>query len=147
MRLTGLTFQDWDMDQGSEEDQAFIGLPHWECPHPIDVELKGGSGRRTASPPGGCMHITPIFLASCPDSSNVGMSTLQSRPFVLVHGGGLLSFKNMTQTNIKHYTSRKSKSKNRITSMYVSYIWMCHAKLILIKGILTILSITVLYYK
>ena len=108
------------------------------------------------------------LLASCPDSSNVGMSPLQTGPFALMHSGGLLSFKNSMQTDIphsqcwihpayqpshkwhgtvKHYTSWKSKNKIRITSSFVSYIWMYHVELILIKGVLTILSIAVLYYK
>ena len=108
------------------------------------------------------------LLASCPDSSNVGMSPLQTGPFALMHGGGLLSFKNLMQTDIpcpwcqihpaywlshkwhgtvKHYSSQKTKNKTRITSSFVSYIWLYAVKMILIKGVLTILSITVLYYK
>ena len=46
--LTGLTFQGWDMDQGSEEDPAFLRLLHQEC-SPMNMELKGGSSRRTTS--------------------------------------------------------------------------------------------------
>ena len=42
------------------------------------------------------------LLASCPDSKNVGMSSLQTSPFAITHGGGLLSFKNLMQTNEPH---------------------------------------------
>ena len=87
---------------------------------------------------------------------------------MLMCGGGLLSFKNLTWTNVphpwcqihpayhpsykwhgtvKHYTIWKNKSKIRITSSFVSYIWMYAVELILIKGVVTILSIVVLYYK
>ena len=51
----------WMEDQ--KEDLTSVRLPHWGCPYPIDMELKGGSGRGTLwYPPNGSMHIIPIFL-------------------------------------------------------------------------------------
>ena len=95
------------------------------------------------------------------------MSPLQTSLFAFVHGGRVtiiekfdVSWHTPPQCQIhlaytsskwhgtaKHYTSQKSKNKIRITSSFMSYIWTHHVKLILIKGALTILSITVLYYK
>ena len=86
-------------------------------------------------------HFT--ILASCPDSSNVRMSPSWTGPFTLCMVEWLLSSKNSMQTNVphpqcqihlpyqpsckwhgtvKHYTSQKSKSKNKITSLFMSYI-------------------------
>ena len=43
------------------------------------------------------MHAFCFYLlASHPDSSNVGMSPLQTGHSTFVHGGGLLSFKDLT---------------------------------------------------
>ena len=42
------------------------------------------------------------LLASHSHSSNVRMSLLQTGPFVFAHGGGLLSSKNLTCTNVPH---------------------------------------------
>ena len=82
------------------------------------------------------------FLASHPDSSNVGMPPLQTGLFAFAHSGGLPSLRNsytwpilatggMGLPNIT--LVRKSKNKIRVTSSFVSYIWMHHVKLILIK--------------
>ena len=135
MRLTRQTFQRWDLDQGSEEDLTSIRLSHWQCPCSVSVERKGGICWRN-------MHIVSIFLHHAQIPVMWGCLPWKLAP-TFVHGGGLLSFKNLMWTDVphpqcqidpaywpshkwhgtvKHYTSWKSKSKIKITSSFVSYI-------------------------
>ena len=139
MRLTGSTFKRQDLDRGSEGGYdicwtATSGIP------PSAWNLRKVLAEGLPATKWTCAYCFNL-LASCPDSSNVRMSPLQTGPFMFAHGEGLLSFKNSMQTDvphpqcqihlsfqpshkwhgsIKHYSSSKSNSKIKITSSFVS---------------------------
>ena len=101
IRLTGSTFQRWDLDGGSEGGSDTCWTATLGIPLPLNVELDGGSDEGTAfCQTDACTSFQSS--SSHPDSSNVRMSPSQTGPFTLHMVEWILSAKNLTWTNAPH---------------------------------------------